>query len=217
MIFSDACIFQGEKGFVKGSFSVADGRILQITPSSRDDSGQAEVLSEDLLQEEMIPLEGKYILPGLVDIHTHGNSGCDFSDADKEGLIRMGKYLAYHGITSFAPTSMTLPYEKLKAAFLTAAAYMKKRPGDGARIAGVHMEGPFFSEKKKGAQNSAFLKLPDSRGFLDLQDACGESGEDCGYSTRTSRSRGIYPGDLTRLPGLRGAYRRILRGGMQGF
>ena len=173
MIFSDACIFRGEKGFVKGSFSVADGRIRQITPSSRDDSGQAEVFSEDLLQEERILLEGKYILPGLVDIHTHGNSGCDFSDADEEGLIRMGKYLASHGITSFAPTSMTLPYERLKAAFLTAAAYMNKRPGDGARVAGVHMEGPFFSEKKKGAQNSAFLKLPDSRGFLDLQDACG--------------------------------------------
>ena len=109
MIFSDACIFQGEKGFVKGSFHVAGGRIRRIMPSSRDDSGQAEVLSEDLLQEERIPLEGKYILPGLVDIHTHGNSGCDFSDADEEGLIRMGKYLASHGITSFAPASMTLP------------------------------------------------------------------------------------------------------------
>lgn len=173
MIFTDAWIFQGEKGFVKGSFRVADGRIRQIMPSSRDEVCQAEAYAEDPLREERISLGEMYVLPGLVDIHTHGNSGCDFSDADEEGLIRMGKYLASHGITSFAPTSMTLPYERLAAAFSTAAGYMKNRPRDGARIAGIHMEGPYFSEKKKGAQNSAYLQLPDIRGFKDLQDQCG--------------------------------------------
>ena len=178
MVFSDALIFQGEKGFVKGSMRVADGRILEIMPEYPESREKPNATGRDDHdgtdpREERISLQGLYVLPGLVDIHTHGNSGHDFSDANEEGLAAMGQYLAVHGITSFAPTSMTLPYEKLEAAFATAAAYMQNRPAAGARVVGAHMEGPYFSEKKKGAQNSAFLKLPDAGAFRRLQEACG--------------------------------------------
>nr|MCR5295396.1 N-acetylglucosamine-6-phosphate deacetylase [Lachnospiraceae bacterium] len=102
-----------------------------------------------------------------------GNSGHDFSDGDLKGLIVIGRYLAAHGITAFAPTSLSLPYESLKTAFLTAKEYLKSRPYDGARLAGIHMEGPYFSGKKKGAQNGAYLRKPDREGFRNLQEACG--------------------------------------------
>ena len=175
MVFTDAYIFQGEKGFIKGSFRVAGGRIQEILEEGGkipdDPAGNKNAGKED--QEQEISLNGAYVLPGLVDIHTHGNSGHDFSDGSAEGLESIGKYMASHGITSFLPTSMTLPYDRLEAAFQTAAGYMKNPPDDGARVLGVHMEGPYFSEKKKGAQNSAYLKLPDADGFRELQEKCG--------------------------------------------
>ena len=162
-LFYNACIFQGEKGFVRGSFLVSDGRIREIS--------EGEISPKE--PEGMHNLGGMNVIPGLVDIHTHGNSGCDFSDGDIKGLIRMGRFLARRGITAFAPTSMTLGYGRLRAAFQTAAEYGKMRPPDAARMAGIHMEGPYISGEKKGAQNSDYLKLPDIEGFLNLQKMCG--------------------------------------------
>lgn len=171
MIFTDAFIFQGENGFIKGSLRVCGDRIQGILQDpAGGSSGHCAGRAAD---EQVISLKGGCVLPGLVDIHTHGNSGHDFSDASEEGLYSMGRYMAHHGITSFLPTSMTLPYDRLEAAFQTAARYMEDPPEDGARILGVHMEGPYFSEKKRGAQNSAYLKLPDAEGFLHLQEKCG--------------------------------------------
>ena len=166
-VFSDARIFQGEKGFIQGSLVVSGDRICEIRPAAgiRDFEG-----AEDA---EEISLGGAFVIPGLADIHTHGNSGYDFSDGSPEGLHEMGKYLAAHGITSFVPASMTLPYETLERAFKTAAGYVADRHADEARLIGIHMEGPYFSEKKKGAQNAAYLKLPDKEGFYALQKACG--------------------------------------------
>ena len=163
---TDVHIFQGETGFIKGSLYIAGDRIRAVVP----ESGEKYACSA-----HRIRLPGKYVIPGLIDIHTHGNSGCDFSDGSLEGLHVMGKHLAAHGITSFVPTSMTLPYKKLEAAFRTAAAYRSERPADGARIVGIHMEGPFFSEKKKGAQNRDFLKQPDAEAFFRLQEECGHA------------------------------------------
>ena len=137
---SDVNIFQGERGFIKGSLYISGDRIRAVVPASEEKSE---------CSAQGITLPGRYVLPGLVDIHTHGNSGSDFSDGSREGLHEMGKYLAAHGITSFAPTSMTLPYEKLKTVFRTAAEYMHDRPDDGARVAGIHMEGPFSPKRRK--------------------------------------------------------------------
>ncbi len=166
-LFTNALIFQGRSGFVKGSLLVSGGRIRKVIPeaSGNEDPGETA--------DSVIDLRGRHVIPGLVDIHTHGNSGHDFSDGGIDGLAVMGRYLAAHGITSFAPASMTLPYDRLERAFRTAAEYAERRPEDGARLMGIHMEGPYFSEKKKGAQNSAYLRKPDAEGFFTLQEAAG--------------------------------------------
>jgi len=85
----------------------------------------------------------------------------------------MAAHLAKCGVTSFAPTSMTLPYGRLADAFQTAVRLRDSRPADCSRVMGIHMEGPFFSEKKKGAQNGAYLKLPDFEAFRSLYEGCG--------------------------------------------
>ena len=157
MLYTNANVFT-PAGFVRGGFLVEDGRFAEVFAGEH--SGGTD-------------LGGAYVIPGLVDIHTHGAANADFSDGDAEGLKRMASHLAKCGVTSFAPTSMTLPYETLAAAFETAVAVRENRPAGCARVMGIHMEGPYFSEKKKGAQNGAYLKLPDPEGFRRLYDGCG--------------------------------------------
>lgn len=159
MFFKNAQIYTGDFRFHRGAFSVENGRFALLLPEE--------------VPADAADLQGALVLPGLVDVHNHGNSGADFSDGDPEGLRRMGRYLARSGVTSFAPASMTLPYDVLDQAFRTAAEYRAAPPMDGAHLIGIQMEGPFFSEKKKGAQNGAYLRNPDFEAFRTLQEHCG--------------------------------------------
>ena len=161
-VFYHAKVFLPGKGFAEGGFRVEDGRFSEVFTGSPPSVGA-----------EAVDLQSAHVIPGLVDIHTHGAMGADASDGDAEGLRRMAAHLAACGVTSFAPTTMTLPYETLAAAFQTAAALAENRPENCARVVGIHMEGPFFSDKKKGAQNGAYLKLPDFGAFRALYEGCG--------------------------------------------
>ena len=156
MRFRNGNIFVNGR-FVPGGFSVENGRFTHVLKETAEGEGT--------------DLCGAYVIPGLVDIHTHGNSGADFSDGDDDGLVKMAGYLAHCGVTSFAPASMTLPYAVLETAFRTAVRLHKAAPAGCARLMGIRMEGPFFSEKKKGAQNAAYLRLPDYDAFARLYDA----------------------------------------------
>lgn len=142
--------------FAWGGFSVESGRFAHVL---EDVPGPAE------------DLDGALVIPGLVDIHVHGCAGADFSDGDYAGLVRMARYLARRGVTSFAPASMTLPYDALDKAFHAAARLRREGLADGARLMGVQMEGPFLSREKRGSQNPAYLRLPDWDRFLRLYDA----------------------------------------------
>lgn len=156
MLFKNANIFVGGQ-FQHGSFRVENGRFAEILTTVPDEDGT--------------DLQGRYVIPGLIDVHNHGNSGADFSDGDYDGLIKMARYLAQNGVTSFAPASMTLPYDVLEAAYKTAVQLKKAQPEGCAHLMGIQMEGPFFSEKKKGAQNGAYLREPDLEAFRRLYDA----------------------------------------------
>ena len=157
MNFQNAQIFT-PAGFVRGGFTVRDGRFGELFSGERPDA---------------LDLDGALVIPGLIDIHTHGNSGADFSDGDYEGLKTMAAFLAKNGVTGFAPASMTLPYEVLERAYKTARRLHDEAPVGCARLLGINMEGPFFSEKKKGAQNAAYLRAPDFEAFRKLYECCG--------------------------------------------
>ena len=160
MLYTNASVFLENTGLTPASFRVEDGVFTELLPP-------------EVREADAVDLGGALVLPGLIDLHTHGNSGADFSDGDDAGLRRMAAFLARSGVTGFAPASMTLPYETLAAAFATAKRLHDQPPGECARLLGVNMEGPFFSEKKKGAQNAAYLKAPDFEAFKALYEGCG--------------------------------------------
>ncbi|MCI6935859.1 MAG: N-acetylglucosamine-6-phosphate deacetylase [Clostridiales bacterium] len=158
MFYKNARIFTSDFRFVTGAFEVKGGRFGAVLPET--------------VPEDAVDLKGATVIPGLVDVHSHGNSGADFSDGDYEGLEKMAAYYASCGVTSFAPASMTLPYEVLEKAFATAKQLKAEAPAGHARLMGIQMEGPYFSYKKRGAQNPDYLKEPDYEGFKALYDGC---------------------------------------------
>jgi N-acetylglucosamine-6-phosphate deacetylase len=158
MFYKNARIFCDDFTFRHGAFEVVDGKFGAILPET--------------VPEDAIDLGGATVIPGLIDVHSHGAAGFDFSDGDYEGLKAMAGYYAGVGVTSFAPASMTLPYDVLEKAFGNAKRLVAEQIPGLAVLRGIQMEGPYFSYKKRGAQNADYLKEPDFEGFKALYDSC---------------------------------------------
>ncbi|MBP3646747.1 MAG: N-acetylglucosamine-6-phosphate deacetylase [Clostridia bacterium] len=158
MFYKNARIFTSDFTFKTGAFEVKDGKFGAILPEE--------------VPADAIDLNGATVIPGLIEVHSHGNSGADFSDGKYEGLKQMAAYYLRCGVTSFAPASMTLPYEVLEKAFADAKRLVEEKPEGCAVLRGIQMEGPYFSYKKRGAQNADYLKTPDFEGFKKLYDGC---------------------------------------------
>ena len=159
MFYKNARIYCSDFQFRNGAFEVVNGKFASVLP--------------ECVPEDAIDLQGATVIPGLVEVHSHGCAGYDFSDGDYEGLKAMAKQYAAWGVTSFAPASMTLPYDVLEKAFATAKQLAEENIEGLSVLRGIQMEGPYFSYKKRGAQNADYLKEPDFEGFKALQEGCG--------------------------------------------
>lgn len=156
MRITNGLVFDLEKGF-----------------SEKDLCTDGTVISSESTDETVIDASGCYVIPGLVDVHFHGCVGEDFSDATPEGLQAMADYELSEGVAYICPAGMTLPEEQLSPICKNAAAHREKQ-ASGAELVGLHLEGPFLSSAKKGAQNSDFLHDPDIPMLRRLQsDAKG--------------------------------------------
>ncbi|MCC0648669.1 N-acetylglucosamine-6-phosphate deacetylase [Clostridioides sp. ZZV15-6598] len=114
-------------------------------------------IADDIPKDcEVIDVDGKYISPGLIDIHIHGNMGKDTMDSTDESIETISKSIMRHGVTSFLPTTMTMDKEHVYDA-LEVIKKAKSRKLGGAQVLGAHLEGPFINENYKGAQNEKFI------------------------------------------------------------
>lgn len=173
MVIKNALVFTLEHGFIKKDVRISGGRFVAI---------ETRLAQESDSVEEVLDAKGNYLIPGLVDVHFHGCAGHDFSDGTIEALKSIAKYELANGITSISPASMTLPTEVLQKICEVASEFveMQKRimadetskteENLGARLCGIHLEGPFISMEKKGAQNPAYIQKPSVEAFRSLQD-----------------------------------------------
>ena len=127
-----------------------DERITRIVPA-------AEFRSADV--DEVIDAAGAYVAPGFVNVHIHGCDGADTMDEDADALGKIAAFQARTGVTSFLPTTMTCAYDAVERALVRIRRAMTEQP-HGARILGSHMEGPFISPAKKGAQDEQYILPP---------------------------------------------------------
>lgn len=109
--------------------------------------------------DEIIDGEGQWAVPGFIDIHAHGANGHDTCDGTENAIREIAKAKVKEGVTTWLPTTLTLPYEQLESAFSAVAAYQKKT--DFADVVGVHFEGPYIHPQAVGAQNPDFVRAID--------------------------------------------------------
>ncbi len=107
----------------------------------------------------VVDLEGLMVTPGLIDQHLHGGSGSEVMDGSPESIIRIAKFHATHGVTSFLATTLAGTPEQL-ARVAGAVRELERINYKGAHCLGLHLEGPFLSEKFAGINNSLHLRMP---------------------------------------------------------
>ena len=140
---------------------VENGRVSAIVPEAEAPPG------------ERVDAQGQYISPGFIDMHVHGGWGHDFLDGTVEAYLEPARQHARHGTTTLTPSLATAPFPDYERAV---RAYREALPRNvsGARFAGLHFEGPFFSPAKAGAQDPEPLKLPLPENYLPLLEAFPE-------------------------------------------
>lgn len=131
-------------------------------------------VGDGLQGEEMTDLEGKLLLPGFIDVHTHGREGLDFSTASPEEIGHLRRSYAENGVTSILATTMSMPAEATKR-IMSSNRIAIEANNSGSRILGINMEGPYLGVDRKGCHDVNNLEAPDFEEFEELDALSGEN------------------------------------------
>ena len=159
MRYCNAFVFLPDKGFARGGFDVEDGRFAAVFTDERDGE---------------VDLCGACVIPGLVDIHTHGAGGHAFMNSGVEDVIEGCNFHLKHGTTSIVPTISAGEFHTMKKAVVNIDAAKKSGKVKG-NILGAHLEGPYLSPKQAGAQCPAFITPPIKGDYENLIAEYGDS------------------------------------------
>ncbi len=125
------------------------------------EDGKIKTVSQrDLPFDNEIDAKGNYVSPGFIDIHTHGAGGYDFMDGTMEDILNAAHTHAKFGTTTLFPTAATAPFCELVNFVKNVKEAMEQNRAGMPYIAGSHLEGPYFSQEMRGAQNPAYIKNP---------------------------------------------------------
>jgi N-acetylglucosamine-6-phosphate deacetylase len=122
--------------------------------------------------EPVLDVKGAYVTPGLIDIHVHGGGGGDAMDGTVAALEQMARTFARYGTTAFLPATVTAAHQDLLKAVDAVKEAAAKGTG-GAEVMGVHLEGPYISDSRKGAQNPAHIRPPSMRELEEIWQKSG--------------------------------------------
>ncbi|MDQ0177175.1 N-acetylglucosamine-6-phosphate deacetylase [Bacillus chungangensis] len=155
----NAAIYTGEGKIDHGYVRFAE-KILEVGPMECYKKNQTD---------QMIDGSNQSVIPGMIDVHTHGGYGVDVMDADVDKLHEMGKRMLEEGITTYFPTTITQEHSAIE----TALQAVQKAAEHDKAIAGIHLEGPFISDKRAGAQPIHCICEPDPNLFKKWHEASG--------------------------------------------
>lgn len=164
------------KEYVNGNLEIVDGRISRI--------GDFQVYNNNL---KVVDANGQVVIPGFIDIHTHGGNGIDINHASKSDLNELSKFFASKGVTSFLPAILTDTHEKM-CELLNEIAETKEEGTDGSEILGIHMEGPFLCVQYKGAMPEYLIQ---DASIENMKDYIRVSKNNIKYMTISPENKGI--------------------------
>lgn len=172
MIITNARIVL-ENETILGSIKIVDDTIAKVSTGRIDAQGTEDVLDAN----------GYFVMPGVVDLHTHGSGGYDFMDGEASDIVGAASSLAAHGTTTCLPTTLTSSDDELFS-FLGNFNELKRFLGmernrdaglNMAKMPGLHLEGPYFDMEQKGAQDPRYIRNPDPKHYMAMMEASNGS------------------------------------------
>lgn len=168
----------------EGSFSIKDVLIDKSTISRLDrDINEA--------QAEAFDADGCYVVPGFIDLHTHGANGIEFMYSSPEEIDSVTEFFAAMGVTSFLPTTITAPLVKIVEAIKNIRK-AKEAGTKGSKILGINLEGPFINRKYKGSHPEEYIINPSAELLNSLVNISGGNIRIVGIAPEMDRNDEIY-------------------------
>ena len=142
-----------------GSVLVTGSKITAVSESNEEFDGAVE-----------IDAQGKYVVPGFIDIHVHGGAGYDFMDGTTEAFLKVAELHARYGTTAMLPTTLSASREELLATLSSYESAIKVND-KGSQFLGMHLEGPYFAMSQRGAQDPRYIRDPDPKEYQEILSA----------------------------------------------
>ncbi|WP_205173340.1 N-acetylglucosamine-6-phosphate deacetylase [Bacillus pakistanensis] len=152
--------------------TIDEGYVL-LDGTSIIEVGEMKELSISEPVDEVRATPSMSLIPGMIDLHIHGADGADAMDSTPEAIKTIAEALPKEGTTSFLPTTMTTSKESIENALVNLSHYMKEEQSHRAEAIGIHLEGPFISPKRAGAQHPDHIIEPSISLFKEWQDLSG--------------------------------------------
>lgn len=157
LVFENARLVMPYRIIENGYVAVKDGRIADL--------GQGRCA----VNGRRIDCAGALLSAGFIELHIHGSDGFDFSDGTEEAYLHCADFLARQGVTTVYPTLTTGPMPVMEKAMEAYRGADEKNTG-GARFGGLHLEGPYFSYEKRGAQDPRYIHSPFPEEYVPILD-----------------------------------------------
>lgn len=161
ILFKNGAVVLADTVLFKSDVLVKESEIAEVGPDLRTPRGA-----------EVINATGLHIAPGFIDVHIHGGLGQMFEFADADGYAKVAARLAESGITEFLATIAALPHDNALDAVTTATAFAGAT--GGAKMIGIHMEGPYLSPEAAGAQLVSAMRKPSLDELEEYQKVAGD-------------------------------------------